>query len=450
MQNTNKILILFAVLFFVWGGLHATEQKQKRIKLPGLENGVLKIRDVPGADDSEDKHYSPTINVDKRRIRYVKRNPDGSVTHPGGGLKTNRRQSWSKVTPVPVDSLAALIAGKKTAMGTQWAPTRIPGTVHGVRIPDVQLSVDQSLFAFVETTGNTDGPNGSRIVLMNAHDWNVIRVIYTDRIVKRLCFIGSTQKIAALCENQSAMKQKSGLAIFHLKHGGEIAFRVLPSALSGNMLSDRNGRLYISHREKNEIWRFEQEITRDYRILRTDSKNPVSALSPNGKFLAAASPENGLIRIYKISDLRPIRSTKMPENYPIVQLIFIDNDKQFLCAADPLQNTAAIVLRDQQTFDLKGNSAGFNTITGDGKYLIHCKKVRGELEILNVNTLDKENSVIPENIAPLTKGGDPAFVFPLEASNTIAILDTKGNFYLLHLPRDAKKYQKETVFMPVN
>ena len=140
----------------------------------------------------------------------------------------------------------------------------------------------------------------------------------------------------------------------------------------------------------------------------------------------------------------------MPENYPIVQLIFIDNDKQFLCAADPLQNTAAIVLRDQQTFDLKGNSAGFNTITGDGKYLIHCKKVRGELEILNVNTLDKENSVIPENIAPLTKGGDPAFVFPLEASNTIAILDTKGNFYLLHLPRDAKKYQKETVFMPVN
>ena len=68
----------------------------------------------------------------------------------------------------------------------------------------------------------------------------------------------------------------------------------------------------------------------------------------------------------------------------------------------------------------------------------------------SLNTLDKENSVIPENIAPLTKGGDPAFVFPLEASNTIAILDTKGNFYLLHLPRDAKKYQKETVFMPVN
>jgi hypothetical protein len=88
--------------------------------------------------------------------------------------------------------------------------------------------------------------------------------------------------------------------------------------------------------------------------------------------------------------------------------------------------------------------------TGDGKYLIHCKKVRGELEIINTETLVKERAVIPETIVPQTRGADPAFVFHLEASGTIAILDTKGNFYLLHLLKNGRKYQKETIFMPVD
>lgn len=450
MQIFNKSLILFSVSFFVWGALHADDNvsPRKRIRLPGLENGALKIRDVPGTKE-DPAIYKPVIKFEDRHIRYVNRNPDGSVTLPGGGQKTTRRQNWKKETPIPFDSLAAQITGKKTKMGIQWAPMRIPGTVHGVRIPDVQLSADQSVFAFVETAGKTDGPNGSRIILLNAHNWNIIRIIQSDRIIKRLCFINGTQSLAALCETQSVMKQKAGLAIFDLKRGTENAFRGLPSAVSGNILADYNGRLYISHRTKNEVWRFDRDIFRDYRILRTESKNPVIALSPNGKFLAVGNPSKGLIRIYKISDLRPIGSTVLPENYPLAQLIFIDNDKQFFCAADPLQNTSAIVLRNQQSFELSGNSAGFNAITGDGKYLIHCKKVRGEMEIVNAVTLDKERAVIPEGVHPMTRGGDPAFVFHLEASNTIAVFDSKGNFYVLHFPRNGKKYQKETVFMPV-
>ncbi|MBR2428193.1 MAG: WD40 repeat domain-containing protein [Lentisphaeria bacterium] len=451
MQITSKILILFSVLCFVWGILSAREAEPKRkpIRLPGLENGVMKIRDVPGTGE-ENSVEMPQIRVDNRRIRYVKRNPDGTVTLPGGGLKTNRKQKWRKETPVPFDSLAANVTGKISKLGIQWTPLRTPGTVHGVRIPDVQLSADQSLFAFVETTGEPDGPYGSRIILMNSHNWNILRIISTDRLIKRICFMNGTTKLAALCETQPVMKQKAGLAVFHLKSGEETAFRVLPAALSSNIISDNRGRLYLSHKTKNEIWRFEQNIFRDYRILRTDSKNPIIAISPNGQYIAAGSGEKGVIRVYKLSDLRPIFNAKLPKDYPLSQLIFIDNEKQFFCAADPLQNTAAIVVRDQQSFELKGNNAGFNAITGDGKYLIHCKKVRGELEVIHGESLDRENFVVPEMIHPVTRGGDPVFVFPLEASGTLAVLDSKGNFYLLYLPKNGKRYQKETVFMPVN
>ncbi len=450
MQSINKILIPVSVLFFVWGTLFAQQQEppRKKIKLPGLENGVLKIQDVPGVQE-ETTEEKPEIFVDNRRIRVVKRNPDGTVTLPGGGLKTIRKQKWKKETPLPPDSLAAEITGAKSPMGIQWTPLRIAGTVQGVRLPDVQLSLDQSLFAIVETTGKVEGPWGSRIILMNSHNWNIIRILTTERVITRLCFINGTQQIAALCNAQPVMKQNAGLAVFHLKSGKETAFRQLPDAVSGSMISDYNGHIYIAHREKKQVWRFEKDITQFPKTIRTNDVNPVIALSPNGKFFAVSS-SSGKITLHKVSDMRPITSIKAPENYPFSQIIFIDNDKQLFCAANPLQNSSAVVLRNRQFFELNGNNAGFNAITGDGKYLIHCKKVRGEIEVINTETLVKESAVIPETVSPQTRGGDPAFVFHLEASGTIAVLDTKGNFYLLYLPKNGRKYQKETVFMPVD
>lgn len=450
MQSINKILITVSVLFFVWGALFAQQQEQprKKIKLPGLENGALKIQDVPGVQE-ETTEEKPEIFVDNRRIRFVKRNPDGTVTLPGGGLKTSRKQKWKKETPLPPDSLAAGITGAKTQMGIQWTPLRMAGTVQGVRLPDMQLSLDQSVFAIVETTGKVEGPWGSRIILINSHNWNIIRIITTERQITRLCFIHNTQQIAALCKSQPVMKQDAGLAVFHMKTGKETAFRQLSDSLSGSMFSDYNGRIYIAHREKKQVWRFEKDIMQYPKTIRTNDADPVIALSPNGKLFAVSS-SSGQITLHKVSDLRPIASIKAPENYPFSQIIFIDNDKQLFCAANALRNSAAIVLRNRQFFELNGYNAGFNAITGDGKYLIHCKKVRGELEIINTETLVKERAVIPETIVPQTRGADPAFVFHLEASGTIAILDTKGNFYLLYLLKNGKKYQKETIFMPVD
>lgn len=450
MRMMNKILITVSVLFFVWGGLHAQTQKpeRKKIQLPGLENGVLKIQNVPGVQDNT-AEVKPEIIVDNRRIRFVKRNPDGTVTLPGGGVRSTRKREWKKETPVPPGCLAAEITGKISPMGIQWTPLRFPGTVQGVRLPDMQLSLDQSLFAIVETTGKTEGPWGSRIILMNSHNWNIIRIINTDRLIKRICFMNGTHQLAAVCGEQPIMKQSAGLAVFHLKSGRETAFRKLPAGLCGSMFSDYNGRIYIAHKEKKQIWRFEKDITGYPKTVRTTDANPVIAMSPNGK-LFAVSTSQGVVELRKISDLRTLSRIKAPENYPFSQIIFIDNDKQLFCAADPLRNTAAVVLRNRQTFELTGNNAGFNAITGDGKHLIHCKKVRGEIEIINVDTLDKEKSVIPEIVQPVTRGGDPAFVFSLEASGTLAILDTQGNFYVLYYPRNGKKYQKETIFRPVD
>lgn len=421
---------------------------RKKVILPGLEGGALKIQKTPGFSEEQPEEI-PQIEVDNRQIRTMEKNPDGSAPElHGGGLTTTRRQNWEKRTPLPADSLAAKISGKEGKTSLQWVPTRIPGSVYGTRLPDLALSNDQSVFAFVETTGKEDGPFGSRIVLMNAHSWTVIRIIETERQIIKVCFAGNTMNLAAVCKKQDELKQFAGLAVFHLKSGKEVSFRKLPESLCGQMLSDRSGRIYLGDKAKTELRRFQlPDETNEPQIIAVDEVDPVLALSPNGKLLAVGGT-NGRINLYKISDMRPISTVNIPKGYPLSQIIFIDNNKSFICAAKPDSNTPSFVLRANQVFHLQGYSSGFNSITPDGKTLIHAKKVNGELEMLNPVSLQQEDRVIPDSIQPVTRGGDPQFVFFLEANRTFAVLDSKGNFYLLYHPKREKKFQKETIFMP--
>ncbi len=416
---------------------------RKKIVLPGLENGVLKLQEDPA--DEQKRTEKKEILSDTRQIHYWEPSQvQGDFHLPGGGQRTNRKQTWHKETPVMPSSWAAEIPSDHRLI--QWIPQIRQGESIGSRLQDAVLSADQSVFVFVERTGEQQGPYGSRIILLNACTWRIMKIFEIPRKINRIVLSGTGHYVIALCGEQEDMKQRYGLSVIRLDTGKEQQFTPLHKSLNGSFLCDRDNYIYIASTAKNEIAVYSAgKISGEPEILKTAAPDVALALSPDGKRVAAAN-RNGSIEFFKTADRRLLQTEKLASAYPVRQLVFLDNSRNFICAPDVLSDRSSIVYRDRQVFELNGRSGGWNGLSGDGQHILHLKKVNGEIEYVNAVTLQKEKSVIPEQIQPRT-GSDPFRVFYLDVTDITAVLDQRGNFYLLHLPEGAKKFQKETIFM---
>lgn len=413
--------------------------------LPGLEGGVLQLKNDPTVERTEKK--LPEIEDRKNNIRTIS-GADQNLPLPGGGATSARNQKWDKSTPVPPHSLAAKL---KRADGKriQWAPQRVTGSIPGVRLPDAAISYDQSVLAFAELFGAESGPYGTRIILLNTHDWHILKIIEIKRKVKKITFAGDTVYLAALCAEQPALEQSGGLSLIRLDSGAEAYFAELPPPSEGDLGAGRSGCVFLADSQNSGIryWKPGKPVKTG--VIPTAAPAKLG-FSPDGKILAAANGK-GTIELFKMSDFRLLNTVRLPfsQEYPIHQVLFLNNAKDFLCAPDPLSDRSSFVYRASQIFELKGRSSGSNVITGDGLRILHLKKVNGEIEILESDTLQKITSFMPEHVKPDTHG-DPAHVFYLDHARLTAVLDTGGTFYLLCQPKGASKFQKEIIFSPVD
>lgn len=411
--------------------------------LPGLDGGVLQLKNDPTAERTAEK--LPEIRDQGNTIRMI---PDtgSNLPLPGGGESTARKQTWDKMTPVPPHSLAARL--KRTdGMLVQWAPRRVSGSISGVRLPSAALSCDGSVLAIAELFGAESGPFGTRIILLNTHNWRILKIIEIKRKIGKIVFAGSTVYLATLCEGQPVLNQPGGLSLIRLDSGLEEQFVRLPSSCTGDLGASRTGCIFAADSQSGEIRYFEPGKTDQPGIIRTSAPAKLG-FSPDGKLLAAANAK-GSIEIFKLSDFRLLNTITLPQTYPVCQVLFLDNAEEFLCASDPLSDRCSFVYRASQIFELNGRSGGNEQITGDGRRILHLKKVNGEIEFLETDTLKKIASVQPEHVKPDTKG-DPVHLFYLEHARLTAVLDAGGTLYLLCLPKGASKFQKEIIFRPVD
>lgn len=412
--------------------------------LPGLEGGMLKIQNVPEAEEKkESAPPAPEIQDDRRNVQVLEEgeNPPPSPVSPS----LTRPSSWSAVTPVPPRSLAAKLTEPDRKTVLRWAPLEHVGVLRGVRLPAAALSPDQSVLAIVETTGGEEPPNGSRIVLINTHNWEILKLIETPRRAEKIVFARRSPSLFVLCRPQPELKQPGGLAQFLPESGGEIWFLRTGKMACADLFCDREDNVYLSDAEKERVL-IVTPGTDSRRTVHVSAPGCALALSPNGKRWAAAG-NAGRIEVFKVGDGRPISTVKIPPEYPVRQLLFLDNGGDFLCAPDPLKDRSAFAVRAGRVREFEGSSAGELALSTDGQVLLHRKKAAGEIEYLDARTFRKIASAIPERIFPRTQG-DPRAVFPLEAGELTAVLDEGGALYVLHCPEKQTKYQKKIILTP--
>ena len=428
-------------LTFLSAGLSAAPAK----KLPGLEDGMLKIRNLPAeqtGSGSEQKKL-PEIQDDRRNIQVSEGNDDPLVPAPDASA---RPSSWSATTPVPPRSLAAKLQALATGPALRWSPMERVGLLRGVRLPAVALSPDQSVLAIVETTGADEPPNGSRIVLINTHTWKILKLIEIPRLTDRIVFARKDPALFVLCKTQAVLKQGGGLARIQLDSDTPEASFIRTGTLAcADLFCDRENRVYLSDKDKARVLIYRPDAASP-RTVKVSAPGCALAMSPDGKKWAAAG-SSGKIEVFKIGDNRPLSTETIPSEFPVRQLLFLDNGNNFLCAPDPLTDRAAIAVRADRIQEFEGFSAGALSISTDGRTILHRKKTAGEVEFLDSRTLRKIFSAIPERCQPRTRG-TPREVYPLEAGELTAVLDESGNLYVLHRPEKETKFQKKIILTP--
>ena len=90
------------------------------------------------------------------------------------------------------DILAAVDLAQEIHVGG-----RAPQGFRGARLDAFAVSPDGSVLAIAERTGTSSGPNGTRIVLVNTSNWQVIRVFTVGRMLKKLAFVPGGTTLAA-------------------------------------------------------------------------------------------------------------------------------------------------------------------------------------------------------------------------------------------------------------
>lgn len=414
-------------------------------KLPGLENGMLKIQNVPAAqqNDKPDQKAGPEIRDDRRNVQITRK--EDAVNDPKSKT-SGRASSWSATTPVPPRSLAAKLLDPRSGIVLHWSPRERVGLLRGVRIPAAALSPDQSVLALVETTGGDEPPNGSRIVLINTHTWEILKLIEIPRLTEKIVFAWTEPAVFVLCKPQPELKQSGGLARILLDSDvPEDSFIPTGSVVFSDLLCDRVDRVYLSDAAKPRVLVFRPGSTYP-RTVEVLSPGSALALSPDGRRWAAAGI-SGKIEIFKTGDCSPLSTEAIPQDFPIRQLLFLDNANNFLCAPDPLKNRAAFAVRVGRIREFEGFSAGALTVSTDGNTILHRKQASGEIEFLDSRSFRKLASAVPERISPRTHGV-PREVYLLEAGELTAVLDDAGNLYVLHRPEKETKFQKKIILTP--
>ena len=104
-----------------------------------------------------------------------------------------------------------------------------------------------------------------------------------------------------------------------------------------------------------------------------------------------------------------------------------------------------IFVRSSAKDSLDGRSAGFVVPLEQDSQIGVAFKVKGRIDIINPASLEAVDSVILEQLRPITSG-DTAFAFYHEAIHAFCVLDTNGNCFAVGKIQGEKRWQKRIIW----
>ena len=415
----------------------------------GLRSGSLSISATTKTNPGTVKvEKLPEIEVDSSNVRSI---PKSSVQP----IRESKRE-LKLTSDLPDGSLAEKLTDAGAETVTAWRPAFASQGFRGARLDAFAASPDGSVLAIAERTGTVNGPNGTRIILVNTSNWQVIRVFTVGRLLKKLAFVPGGTELAAIAFPQTALKQDFGLTTIDLAKGKEQAFQPLPFPFNDKVAPEdiallvTQDRAFCSGFFGSTVFCVPLPNKKDaavpYHTFETVSPASALALTPDGKSIAAASLK--AIEYFETdpaSKFRRKSTTSLDLGWKPVDLHFLNGAQtDFILCPAYRDDTAPIFVRSSAKDSLDGRSAGFAVPMEDGQIGV-AFKVKGRIDIVDPATLEAADSVIMEQLRPATTG-DTAFVFYLDAIHAFCVIDTNGNCFAVGKPQGEKRWAKRIIW----
>ena len=415
-----------------------------------IRDGSLSITATPKTNPNTIKvDKLPEIEVDSTNVRSV---PKSSIQP----IRESRRQI-PLTSKLPADSLAEKIMDADSETASLWHPAFASQGFRGARLDAFAISQDGSVLAIAERTGTALGPNGSRIILVNTSDWQVIRAFTVGRMLKKLAFIPGSTTLAAIAFPQLSIKQDFGLATLDLAAGKEQGFLPLSFPFNAKIgpediaLLAMQDRIICSGFFGSTVFCIHLPVAKDselpFHTFETVSPASALAVTPDGKSLAAAS-----LKAIEYFDLTPSAKyrrksiTTLDLGWKPVAIYFFNGAQtDFLLCPAYRDDSAPIFVRSSMKDSLDGRSAGFAIPVEQGSQIGVAFKVKGRIDIIDPATLDAADSVIMEQLRPAT-AGDNAFVFYHDAIHAFCVIDTNGNCFAVGKLQGEKRWSKRIIW----
>jgi len=416
----------------------------------GFRSGSLSITATPKTNPETVKEEKlPEIEVDSSNVRSL---PKSSVQP----VRESKRE-LRLTSALPDGSLAEKLTDSSAETVQTWRPAFASQGFRGARLDAFAVSPDGSVLAIAERTGTSNGPNGTRIVLVNTSDWQVIRIFTVGRMLKRLAFVPETTSLAAVAFPQPALKQDFGMAVLDLAAGKEQGFLPLPFPFNEKTAPEEiallamQDRIVCSGFFGSTVFCIHLPVTKDsevpYHTFETVSPASALAVTPDGKSLAAAS-----LKAIEYFDLNPSAKyrrksvTALDLGWKPVDIHFLNGAQtDFLLCPAYRDDTAPIFVRSSAKDSLDGRSAGFAVPMEQDSRIGVAFKVKGRIDIVDPATLEADDSVILEQLRPATNG-DTAFVFYHDAIHAFCVIDTNGNCFAAGKKEDEKRWSKRIIW----
>ena len=415
-----------------------------------FRSGSLSISATPKTNPGTVKEEKlPEIEVDSSNVRSI---PKTSVQP----IRNSRRE-LKLTSDLPADSLAEKLTDAESETVPVWRPAFASQGFRGARLDAFAVSPDQSVLAIAERTGTFNGPNGTRIVLVNTSNWQVIRVFTTGRMLKKLAFVPGSATLAAIAFPQLALKQDFGLATFDLAAGKEQEF--LPLSFPFNEKIAPEDVALLAMRERivcsgffgSTVFCIHLPVAKDaevpFHTFETVSPASALAVTPDGKTLAAAS-----LKAIEYFDLNPAAKyrrrsiTTLDLGWKPVDIRFLNGAQtEFVLCPAYRDDSPPMFVRASAKDSLDGRSAGFSVPVEQDSRVGVAFKVKGRIDIVDPASLEAVDSVILEQLRPETSG-DTAFVFYHDAIHAFCVIDTNGNCFAAGKAQGEKRWSKRIIW----
>ncbi|HOK04384.1 MAG TPA: hypothetical protein P5105_02420 [Victivallales bacterium] len=406
------ISLLFTIFFLNYGNFYAEEKNEEKTNNEG------QISDFEGAFTIKnwDKDLKvPEVIDDKRNIL----------------IEPFTEQQIAKIAKT--EGLASKLKPKEKIT---WKPLWRYDGPGSVALPSIAISTDSSLLAIVERTGETKGPNGSRIVILRTSDWIILRIheIKQKKINKISFFPDSTDLILSSVK-QPELKEFNEIICLDADSGTIQRTKKFRNEIKDIILLKNKIIVIFNNQEKNENEIY--EIDTDSLNLKNNYKSSnkkgiIDEDRESEKFIFAGDKR---IEIFSASAANPIAQFTEENSTPIAVKFIPSTDNSFVVA---FENAEAKLFRQSVKKTLIQNPAPIILIDREAQKILLTSVKNDRAVIFNTPEYEEIDSFSISTLKPKTRG-DLIFAAVISKENYLFI-DNHGNIFTCS--KDGKKWKK--------